>query len=121
MKKMKGKSKRAECGRHFRVIRRLAASFAERVDFSSAAVKALKEMQYSSADDFVCTAAVLPAGSEAENRIVRAHIMSALVYAVGLSSERTSITFDDIETLHVHDGKEIVLNFTFGFDIEEAR
>ena len=44
MKKMKGKSKRAECGRRFRVIRRLAASFAERVDFSSAAVKALKEM-----------------------------------------------------------------------------
>ena len=118
---MKKVSKRAGCGKRFRAIRRLAASFAERVDFAPTAVKALKEMQYSSGDDFVCTAAVLPAGPEAENRIVRAHIMSALVYAVGLSSARMSICFDDIETLHVHDGKEIVLSFTFGFDIEEGK
>ena len=111
-----------ECGRIFREVRQLAAQFAERVDFSPNTVKAIKKMTYSSVDDFVCACAVFSNDTEAGNRIIRAQILTAIVYAEALNSKRVGLSFDDLETLFLTEHNEVVLNFTLGFkSAEEAR
>lgn len=120
-KESKIKGSKKECGRCFREIRRLAAQFAERVDFSPRTVKAIKKMEFASGDDFVCACAVLSNDTDAGYRITRAQILSALVYAEALNSKRVGLSFDDLETIFMTARNEVVFNFTFGFKIAEGK